>query len=189
MTKDEFLIKFSLNARSLSLHQYRYNKPLKKAAVLIPLIDDGEQLQVLLTKRAAHLRHHAGQVSFPGGKVEDSDKNLTFTAFRETHEEIGLSPNLIKVVGSLHCYQVISGFEVTPIIAFIPNNYTFTQDDNEVSEIFQVPLQHFLESKNHISVNVQRKGFSHKVHFMPYKHYNIWGATASMLKDLVVHLT
>lgn len=188
MTRDEFLTKFNLNTRSASVHQYRHHSPLKKAAVLIPLIDDGTQLHVLLTRRAIHLRHHAGQVSFPGGKVEETDKNLIYTAFRETHEEIGLSPTLINIIGNLHSYQVISGFEVTPIIAFVPNNYEYKQDDNEVSEIFQVPLQHFLDPKNHVSFNVKRKGFSHKVHFMPYKHYNIWGATASMLKDLVVHL-
>jgi 8-oxo-dGTP pyrophosphatase MutT (NUDIX family) len=188
MTKDEFLLKFSLNSRSVSLHQYRHHSPLKKAAVLIPLVDDGQQLHVLLTKRASHLRHHAGQVAFPGGKVEELDLNLIHTASRETHEEIGLPPSLINVIGNLHSYQVISGFEVTPIIAFIPYNYTYAQDDNEVSEIFQVPLQHFLDPKNHISFKVRRKGFSHKVHFMPYKHYNIWGATASMIKDLVIHL-
>jgi len=189
MTKDEFLLKFSLNTRSKSLHRYIHPTPLRKAAVLIPLIDDGQQLHVLLTKRASHLRHHAGQVSFPGGKVEESDTSMAYTAFRETHEEIGLPPSLIDIVGNLHSYQVISGFEVTPIIAFIPDNYIFTQDDNEVSEIFQVPLQHFLAPENHISFSVKRKGYSHSVHFMPYKQYNIWGATASMIKDLVNHLS
>lgn len=188
MTKEEFLLKYSLNHRSESLHKYQHNKPLKAAAVLIPLVDDGTQLNVLLTKRAMHLRHHPGQISFPGGKVEKSDKSLIETASRETHEEIGLTPELIDVVGCLHSYQVISGFVVTPIIAFIPNNYIFTKDSNEVSEIFQVPLAYFLNIANHISFKVQRKGFSHHVHFMPYKGYNIWGATASMLKDLAAHL-
>ena len=188
MTKDEFLLKYSLNKRTESLHKYQHHKPLKTAAVLIPLVDDGKQLNVLLTKRAIHLRHHAGQISFPGGKVEETDIDLIHTASRETYEEIGLPPNLIDLVGSLHSYQVISGFVVTPIIAFIPNNYIFTKDTNEVSEIFQVPLAYFLNTSNHISFKVQRKGFSHNVHFMPYKNYNIWGATASMLKDLVVHL-
>lgn len=188
MTKDEFLLKFSLNTPAASLHQYKHDKPLKKAAVLIPLVDDGKQLNVLLTMRAAHLRHHAGQVSFPGGKVEDYDVNLADTATRETHEEIGLPTHLINIIGNLHTYQVISGFEVTPIVAFIPNNYNYTQDDNEVSEIFQVPLQHFIDNKNHISIQVNRKHISNKIHFIPYRHYNIWGATASMLKDLAAHL-
>jgi len=188
MNKKEFLLKYSLNNRTKSLHQYQHNKPLKSAAVLIPLVDDGTQLNVLLTKRATHLRHHAGQISFPGGKVEKHDKNLIETASREAFEEIGLAPERINIVGSLHTYQVISGFIVTPIIGFIPNNYQFIKDTNEVSEIFEVPLSHFLEPSNHISLKVQRKGFAHHVHFMPYKNYNIWGATASMLKDLALHL-
>ena len=189
MTKNEFLVRFSLNAGLTSLHQYRHNKPLKKAAVLIPLIDDGNQLFILLTKRSMHLRHHPGQVAFPGGKVEEVDATLMHTASRETHEEIGLPPNLIKVIGNLHSYEVISGFEVTPFIAFIPNNFNYIQDDNEVSDIFKVPLKHFLEPKNHISFEIKRKDFTHQLHFLPYQQYNIWGATASMIKDLVKHLT
>ena len=153
MTKNEFLVKFALNAGLTSLHQYRHNKPLKQAAVLIPLIDDGNQLYVLLTKRSMHLRHHPGQVAFPGGKVEEVDINLMHTASRETHEEIGLPPNLINVIGNLHSYEVISGFEVTPFIAFIPNNFNYIQDDNEVSDIFKVPLKHFRSKKSHIVWN------------------------------------
>lgn len=188
MTKEEFLLKYSLNNCSDSIHTYRHNDPLKKAAVLIPLIDNGTELNVLLTKRSIHLRHHAGQISFPGGKVEPTDKNLIETASRETFEEIGLPKDLINIIGSLHSYQVISGFEVTPYIGLIPNDYKFIKDTNEVSEIFQVPLKHFLDDKNHFAVHIKRKGLSHNVHYMPYKHYNIWGATASMLKDLVAHL-
>ncbi|XPF94499.1 CoA pyrophosphatase [Colwellia sp. RE-S-Sl-9] len=189
MTKDEFLLKYSLNKRSDSLHKYQHHKPLKEAAVLIPLVDDGDQLNVVLTKRSLNLRHHAGQISFPGGKVEKTDTNLIDTASRETFEEIGVPPELINIVGSLHSYQVISGFIVTPYIAFIPNDYEFIKDTNEVSDIFQVPLKYFLDTSNHIAINVQRKSFSHNVHFMPYKQHNIWGATASMLKDLAIHLS
>lgn len=189
MTKEEFLLKYSLNNSSDSIHTYQHNDPLKKAAVLIPLIDNGTELNVLLTKRSLHLRHHAGQISFPGGKVEKTDKSLIETASRETFEEIGLPSKLITIVGNLHSYQVLSGFEVTPYIGLIPNNYQFIKDTNEVSEIFQVPLQHFLDNKNHFSIHVKRQGIPHKVHYMPYKHYNIWGATASMIKDLVVHLS
>lgn len=188
MTKDEFLLQFSLHSPLSSLHQYRHDKPLKQAAVLIPLVDDGKQLNVLFTLRAAHLRHHPGQISFPGGKAEDDDINLIATATRETCEEIGLPTHLINIIGNLHTYQVTSGFEVTPIIALIPKDFTYIKDENEVSEIFQVPLQHFMNDQNHISISVKRQNLSHKIHFIPYKHYNIWGATASMLKDFVAHL-
>ena len=188
MTKDEFLHKFKLRQLESSSHEYRYHSTLKKAAVLIAIIDDNKELKVLLTKRAAHLRHHGGQVSFPGGKNEPEDINLIATALREAQEEIGLSPNKVKVIGQLHPYQTISGYLVTPIIALIPNNQTYTKDENEVSEIFQVPLQHFLEIKNH-QLTVYHQGKPHQVPFMPYNQYNIWGATAAMLKDLARHLT
>ncbi|WP_426360470.1 CoA pyrophosphatase [Pseudocolwellia sp. HL-MZ19] len=189
MTKEEFLLKYSLNNSSASIHEYQHNKPLREAAVLIPLIDDGTQLNVLLTKRSLHLRHHAGQISFPGGKVETTDKDLIDTASRETFEEIGLPQELITIVGSLHSYEIVSGFVVTPYVGLIPNNYEFTKDINEVSEIFQVPLKHFLDYSNHITLKVERKSHTHNIHFMPYKEYNIWGATASMLKDLAIHLS
>jgi len=189
MTKKEFLLNYLLSHRAGSLHQYRHAYSVKQAAVLIPLIDDGEQLHVLFTKRALHLRHHAGQISFPGGKAEHNDKNLIDTATRETFEEIGVSPELVEIIGSLHSYHVSSGFVVTPYIAFIPPNFTYIKDSNEVSEIFQVPLQYFLDPLNHISINVLRENSTQQVHFMPYKNYKIWGATASMIKDLTSHLS
>lgn len=188
MTKNEFLLKFALNHSADSVHKYRHKTPLRQAAVLIPLIDDGKELSVVLTQRALHLKHHAGQISFPGGKVEDNDKDLVYTALRETHEEIGVPPQSIEVVGSLHSYQVISGFVVTPYVGFIPHNFNYIKDKNEVSEIFQVPLTHFLNDDNHIAIPIQRKDYSHNVHFMPYQNYNIWGATAAMLKDLAIHI-
>lgn len=189
MTKDEFLQKFKLHPLKSSTHSYLHHNQLKAAAVLIAIIDDGKQLNVLFTKRALHLRHHAGQISFPGGKTELYDASLIETAIREAKEEIGLSPNVVKVVGQLHPYQTISGFIVTPIVAFVPKDQIFTKDENEVSEIFQVPLKHFLQPKNQHTITVQVKGVSQLINFMPYKQYNIWGATASMLKDLALHLT
>jgi len=189
MTKKEFLLNYLLNHRTDSLHQYCHACSVKQAAVLIPLIDDGKQLHILFTKRALHLRHHAGQISFPGGKVEHNDKNLIDTATRETFEEIGVSPKLVEIIGSLHSYHVSSGFVVKTYIAFIPPNLTYIKDSNEVSEIFQVPLHFFLDSLNHISINVLRENRTQQVHYMPYKHYKIWGATALMIKDLVSHLS
>ncbi|MFT5757293.1 MAG: 8-oxo-dGTP pyrophosphatase MutT (NUDIX family) [Alteromonadaceae bacterium] len=189
MTKDEFLHKFKLRQLERSSHGYRYASTLRQAAVLIVLIDDKEELNVLLTKRAIHLRHHPGQVSFPGGKHEPEDIDSIATALREAHEEIGLSPKYVNVIGQLHPYQTISGYIVTPIIALIGSGHHFTKDENEVSEIFQVPLQHFLNTENHLQVTVYHQSKPHQVPFMPYNQYNIWGATAAMLKDLALHLT
>ena len=189
MTKDEFLLHFNLQAPVDSIHNYHHHKPLKSAAVLIGLIDEGDGLHVLFTKRASHLRHHASQISFPGGKAEPDDTSLTCTALREAQEEIGLSSKAVTVIGQLDPYQVISGYHVTPIVAFIEKDQPYKKDDNEVAEIFQVPLQYFLADEHHHIIVASRNGQKHNIHFMPYKSYNIWGATASMLKDLVNHIT
>lgn len=191
MTKDEFLIRFNLLQLADSGHNYQHHKPLKSAAVLIALVEPehaDEGLQVLLTKRASHLKHHPSQVSFPGGKAEQEDNSLIDTALREAFEEIGLSREAVSVAGQLPPYQTISGFQVTPIIATVARSQAYKIDENEVAEIFQVPLQHFLTTNDHHVFKASRNGRVHNVHFLPYKHYNIWGATAVMLKDLVSHL-
>ncbi len=188
MTKNDFLQRFQLLNLSKSTHIYQHPFDVKSAAVLIPIIENNNQLEVLFTKRATHLKHHPGQVSFPGGKVEPSDKNLIETALRETFEEIGISADSIQILGQLNSYHTISGYVVTPVIAFVDANQNYAIDENEVSEIFHVPLQHFLHEPNHHTVNLKHKGKNHPVHFMPYQGYNIWGATAAMLKDLVTHL-
>ncbi|MGL1956708.1 MAG: CoA pyrophosphatase [Colwellia sp.] len=202
MTRDDFLFRFHLHKVSQSCHNYQHHSPLKPAAVLIGLIDNKDStdsnnsnklestgLQVLLTKRASHLKHHPSQISFPGGKVEPNDKCLVTTALREAQEEIGLSPQAVTVIGQLPAYETISGYHVTPIIAIIAKGQRYKKDNNEVAEIFQVPLTHFLSQKNHHTVTGSRNGQNLNIHFMPYKHYNIWGATASMLKDLVNQLS
>ncbi|MBL4942050.1 MAG: CoA pyrophosphatase [Colwellia sp.] len=204
MNKTEFLCRFNLQQHCDSCHNYQHHAPLKSAAVLIALFEpnkdnqadssatgsDGSSvgLHVLLTKRASHLKHHPSQISFPGGKAEPTDKNLVHTALREAQEEIGLDPNTVTVIGQLASYEIISGYQVTPIIAIINSVQTYQKDDNEVDEIFQVPLQHFLTDENHHTIVSYRNGRHHNVHFYPYQHYNIWGATAAMMKDLVDHI-
>ncbi|MGJ8693130.1 MAG: CoA pyrophosphatase [Thalassotalea sp.] len=160
----------------------------RKAAVLIAIFEDNKQLQVLFTLRASHLKHHAGQVCFPGGKVEPSDQDIVATALREADEEIGLKPENINVLGKLHKYQTLTGFAVTPIVGFIKNDFQYQIDQQEVAEVFSVPLNHFLNHHNHLTITSQFNGKQRPVTFMPYQHYNIWGATAAMLKDLAIHL-
>ena len=191
MTRDEFLLRFNLRQLAESQHNYQHHLPLKSAAVLIALVEPeqaDEGLQVLLTKRASHLKHHPSQVSFPGGKVEQEDNSLIDTALREAFEEIGLNRDAVSVAGQLPPYQTISGFEVCPVIAIVSRSQDYKIDKNEVAEIFQVPLQHFLTTNDHHVFTASRNGKQHNVHFLPYKHYNIWGATAVMLKDLVSQL-
>ena len=161
---------------------------LKQAAVLIPLFEKNQQLHILFTLRASHLKHHAGQVSFPGGKVEPTDTNLIATALREAEEEIGLMADNCQILGQLNSYQTKTGFQVHPIVALIscPNNFNI--DENEVAEVFSVPLRFIINKKNHFTIISQINGRKHPVTFMPYQHYNIWGATAAMLKDLSTHI-
>ena len=188
MTREEFIQRFQMQALPASAHKFRYQDKLKNAAVLIPIANHQGQLEVVLTKRASHLTHHPGQISFPGGKVERYDDDMIATALRETQEEIGLHPSCIDVLGQLKPYQTISGYEVTPIVAIIANNSSYQIDLNEVSEVFHVPLSHFLQRQHHIQVPVYHNGKQHNVHYMPYLHYNIWGATAAMLHDLSILL-
>jgi 8-oxo-dGTP pyrophosphatase MutT (NUDIX family) len=189
MTKNDFFQKFQFSSLNNSLHQYQHHAALKPAAVLIALTEVNDQLFVVLTKRASHLKHHPGQISFPGGKMEDFDAGFVSVAIREAEEEIGLNSNNIKIVGKLLPYETISGYVVTPIIAFIDEKQNYVIDKNEVAEIFQVPLQHFLDFNNHYTVTIERHRKPFSIHFMPFEHHNIWGATAVMLKDLAIHLS
>jgi 8-oxo-dGTP pyrophosphatase MutT (NUDIX family) len=188
MTKDNFLQRFQLYQLSQpSNNDYDQHK-FKSAAVLIGLTEIENSLNILFTKRAQHLKHHAGQISFPGGKVEPFDHSIIATAIRETQEEIGIEADAINVLGQLHPYYTISGYIVTPIVAFIKADQRYVIDDNEVAEIFHAPLTHFLNTNNHHAISIYRQGRKQKINFMPYQHYNIWGATAAMLKDLAYHL-
>ncbi|QOL25156.1 CoA pyrophosphatase [Thalassotalea sp. LPB0316] len=191
MNKSQFMRLFHLSPLSQSSHQFRYelvsNKPIRQAAVLIAITQRNDQLEILLTKRARHLRHHAGQIAFPGGKLEDGDDSLIITAMREFEEEVGIQASQLELLGCLHPYQTISGFEVLPVVAFLPSPYHVEIDRNEVDEVFYVPLSHCLDQTNHLHVATELKGQAYKVTFIPYQHYNIWGATAAMLKDLAHH--
>ena len=193
MNKATFLQSFKLAPLAASSQQFRYQliskKPLRSAAVLIAIIEEADGLKVLLTRRAKHLKHHAGQISFPGGKVEEQDANLIETATREFEEEIGISASQLEIVGNLHPYQTISGFEVLPIVAFLNPPLATAFDEGEVDEVFYVPLSHCLDQSNHLHVNTQIKGKSYPVTFIPYQDYNIWGATAAMLKDFANHMS
>lgn len=189
MTKNEFMQRFQMHLLPEVSNRYEHHKPLKNAAVLIPIVVGDNHLDVLLTKRASHLAHHPSQISFPGGKVEPTDENIIATALRETQEEIGLHPDNISIVGQLPPYQTISGYEVTPIVALVQQPNEYVKDTNEVAEIFHVPLNHFLTRQHHVQIPMTYRGKRHHVHFMPYQHYNIWGATAAMLHELSGLLT
>jgi len=160
----------------------------RKAAVLIVLVERANGLNIILTERALHLRHHPGQVSFPGGKHEKFDGHLQQTAIRETDEEIGISPHLLEVVGKLAPLNTTSGFEVFPFVAFVDNRFTLDVDSQEVKSVFELPLTFLLDDKNfyhqHLVANKRR----HYTYCLAYHNHLIWGATAQMLKNLQMML-
>jgi len=163
---------------------FRPNIPLRPAAVLVGLVDRVDGMTVLLTRRTDHLEHHPGQVSFPGGHVEDSDEDAVATALRETKEEIGLPHHHIDVLGRLDTYVTRTGFEVVPVVALIQPPFELTLDPHEVAEAFEVPLAFLMDPQNHQRHKRMFEGVTRRFYAMPYKDYYIWGATAGIIIDL-----
>lgn len=192
-TRNDFMQRFQLSPLILPTHAFQFHpneqQVLKQSAVLIPIIEYPNYLSILFTRRSKHLTHHAGQISFPGGKVDNQDESILATALREAYEEINLMPEQVTVVGQLHRYHTITGFVVTPIVGLIPANQPLVANPNEVDEIFEVPLCHLLSTNNHRSINMKRAQQSYAVHVYHYRHYSIWGATAGIIKALADHLT
>lgn len=163
----------------------------RPAAVLIPIVVREHGLQVLLTQRAAHLHHHAGQISFPGGRVDESDQSSLHTALREAEEEIGLSADQVEILGELPEYCTGTGFSVTPIVGLVRPPISLRSDPFEVAEIFEVPLAFLMDPANHQRREVElppsfgaEAGSKRRFYAMPYETYFIWGATAGMLRNL-----
>ena len=157
---------------------------LTRAAVLVPVIERPGGLTVLLTQRTAHLNDHAGQVSFPGGRCEETDPSPIFTALRETEEEIGLDPALIEVLGLLPEYRTGTGFSVTPVVGLVRPPFELNPDSFEVAEVFETPLAFLLDPANHQRYSMEIGGIERHYYAMPYEGYFIWGATAGMLVSL-----
>lgn len=158
--------------------------PLKRAAVLVPLIDRPQGLTVLLTHRTNHLLHHPGQVSFPGGRIEPGDDSPEATALRETHEETGLEPRHVHLIGRLDPYITRTGFVVIPVVGVIRPPFTIMPDPHEVAEVFEVPLAFLLDPRNHQRCQSEFDGVVRYFYAMPYGRHYIWGATAGMLMNL-----
>ncbi len=163
----------------------RPKPPLTPAAVLVPLVLRQEGTTVLLTKRTAHLAAHAGQISFPGGRVEETDADVAAAALRETEEEIGLARDHIEIIGRLDTYIVRTGFEVTPLVGLVTPPFIITRDDFEVAEVFEVPLAFILDPRNHQRQSrIDFGGVKREFWAIPHGDYFIWGATAGMLVNL-----
>lgn len=167
-------------------HQLSTSTFIRPAAVLIPLIIKDNGLHLLLTQRAAHLHDHPGQISFPGGRYEEADRNSVETALRETFEEIGIHRAHIDVIGSLPQYRTATGYDVTPVVSLVKPGFEVKIDSFEVASIFEVPLAFLMNEANHQLRKIELPNNAGKRTFyaMPYEDHFIWGATAGMLRNL-----
>jgi 8-oxo-dGTP pyrophosphatase MutT (NUDIX family) len=157
---------------------------LRPAAVLVPLIDRAGGMTVLLTRRTAHLSAHAGQIAFPGGRIEAADRDAGAAALRETEEEVGLPRDHVTLIGRLDTYVTGTGFEITPMVGLVRVPFPLAIDPSEVAEAFEVPLDFVLEPTNYRRTERLFDGRPRIFFALPFEGRNIWGATAGMLANL-----
>ncbi|KZY46291.1 coenzyme A pyrophosphatase [Roseovarius sp. HI0049] len=159
-------------------------RKLRPAGVLVPVLAQDDAARLFLTKRSSALKHHPGQIAFPGGKQDDGDADVTAAALREAHEEIGLAPENVEVLGLLPAHETVTGFYVTPVIALVREPFTPVPELGEVEEVFDVPLDHVLNPDN-FSVQSRRwRGSRRHYYTVPFGPYYIWGATARILRSM-----
>nr|VFK28038.1 MAG: 8-oxo-dGTP pyrophosphatase MutT, NUDIX family [Candidatus Kentron sp. MB]VFK29348.1 MAG: 8-oxo-dGTP pyrophosphatase MutT, NUDIX family [Candidatus Kentron sp. MB]VFK74758.1 MAG: 8-oxo-dGTP pyrophosphatase MutT, NUDIX family [Candidatus Kentron sp. MB] len=160
------------------------DRPLTPAAVLVPIVEHPHDLSILLTKRTSHLYHHPGQISFPGGRAEETDNGPVATALRETREEIGLDPALVRVIGFLDTYETTTAYLVTPVVGLVTPGFRLQPDPFEVERVFEMPVSFLMDPGNHEIQSRTIKGTQHGFYVIEYQGDSIWGATAGMLINL-----
>lgn len=160
------------------------DRKLRPAAVMVPLIGASGEISVILTKRSSALKHHPGQIAFPGGKQDECDRNLYSTALREAEEEIGLKPENVRLIGQMAAHETVTGFYVTPVVAYVHSNFHAVPEPGEVDEVFQVPLTHLLDTERFSIQSRRWRGAARRYYTVPFGPYYIWGATARMLRAL-----
>lgn len=157
---------------------------LKQPAAVLIAITDAPEPGIILTRRPDTMRRHAGQVSFPGGRVDPDDHDVIAAALREAEEEIGLPRHIPEVIGTVDLYQTISHYTITPVLAVIPDGLSFSANPEEVAHIFEAPLSFLLNPANHESFSVNWQGQPRQVIEMHWQGQRIWGATAAMIVNL-----
>jgi 8-oxo-dGTP pyrophosphatase MutT (NUDIX family) len=158
-------------------------RPIRPAAVLVPIVAHAEPT-VILTQRTAHLPEHAGQVSFPGGKIDPDDATPLDAALREAAEEIGLDRRFVEPVGYLDLYMTTLGYRIVPTLARVSPGFTLAPNPGEVDAVFEVPLAFLMAEENHKLHSREWKGMMRTVYAMPYGERQIWGVTAGILRNL-----
>ncbi|HMK87314.1 MAG TPA: CoA pyrophosphatase [Steroidobacteraceae bacterium] len=183
---NEDMLWLASGSREMMLARVRAMNPEKRvpAAVLVPLVEREPGLTVLLTQRAATLKDHAGQISFPGGRIEPGDADPWRAALREAHEEIGLPQSCVEFAGYLPDHWVGTGFRVTPAVGFVNPNFDLRIATEEVHDVFEVPLEYILDAANHRAYSYEMEEMTVQRWDIPYGDRIIWGATAGMLLTL-----
>lgn len=159
-------------------------RKLRPAGVLVPLFLRDGQLRLILTKRSSALKHHPGQIAFPGGSVDPGDADVTAAALREAHEEIGLDPGNVDLLGTTPVHETVTGFAVTPVLGRIRAEFDPVPEAGEVDEVFSVPLDHVLDPARYTVQSRRWRGERRYYYTVPYGPYYIWGATARILRSL-----
>lgn len=162
----------------------RVSEPLMRAAVLVPLVWRQNSLKVILTKRTMHLPTHAGEIAFPGGKMEANDSDLVHTALRETFEEIGLETTHIAPIGAGDNYRTGTNFLITPIVAMVDSNAKFVKNNNEVAEIFELDFEHLFDMRNHQSRSAMWQGQLRQYYVIESEGREVWGVTAAIINSI-----
>jgi 8-oxo-dGTP pyrophosphatase MutT (NUDIX family) len=164
--------------------EFKLGQTLKPAAILLPIIER-EEPSVLLTKRSDDMPTHAGQISFPGGRVHAGDASLVETALRELEEETGIGREFVTVAGFLNPYETVnSGFMILPVVGFVREGFALHVNANEVAEIFEAPLDYLCDPQNRRLMSVERQGVMREFHTIPFAGHTIWGATAEIIVNL-----
>jgi 8-oxo-dGTP pyrophosphatase MutT (NUDIX family) len=161
---------------------------LKDAAVLIPVIDDGDEARVIFTQRTTTLRKHSGQIAFPGGAVDAEDLDVETAALREAEEEISLDRRFVEPVGRLPHYKALSGFSITPVLAVVQPGFELIPNPDEVDSVFDVPLSFLMDPRNHERGSGVWLGAERHYYRMPYEGRNIWGITAGIVRVIYERL-
>ncbi|SAF59070.1 CoA pyrophosphatase [Enterobacter hormaechei] len=182
LTLDDFLSRFQLLRPQVS----RATLNQRQAAVLIPVVRR-EQPGLLLTQRSPHMRKHAGQVAFPGGAVDSTDASLIAAALREAHEEVAIPPETVEVIGVLPPVDSVTGFQVTPVVG-IPPDLQYHANVDEVSAVFEMPLEEALRLGRYHPLDIHRRGHDHRVWLSWYQHYFVWGMTAGIIRELALQI-